>query len=263
MANLSCGQWFCYIWCCVFYFSESAKGSDSEDDFLRQKTKAKAASDSDSDSDIGGKKGKRPSGQKYIFELKLAFLLHSCSLKFKVPLLYCPTENKSAADDLFGEADDISSDSDAEKPPTPGQPLVSICLSSRSLSVLLSLSCVDHPASLIVQSLFFFSSFFLWMFPNLFFSEPLAKPLWADPYYDGSMNHTFLFFLMFSFLLCACVQDTEDGMEGEQAEEEPAPETRIEVEIPKVSTDLGSDLYFVKLPNFLSVEPRSDPWHCQ
>eukprot|EP00063_Salmo_salar_P066239 XP_014041074.1 PREDICTED: RNA polymerase-associated protein LEO1 [Salmo salar] len=45
-------------------------------------------------------------------------------------------------------------------------------------------------------------------------------------------------------------------MEGEQAEEEPVPETRIEVEIPKVSTDLGSDLYFVKLPNFLSVEPR-------
>uniref|UniRef100_A0A3Q2ZIC8 RNA polymerase-associated protein LEO1 n=1 Tax=Kryptolebias marmoratus TaxID=37003 RepID=A0A3Q2ZIC8_KRYMA len=80
---------------------------------------------------------------------------------------------KTAADDLFGEADDISSDSDAEKPPTPGQPL-----------------------------------------------------------------------------------DGEDGMEGEQAEEEPAPETRIEVEIPKVSTDLGSDLYFVKLPNFLSVEPR-------
>lgn len=60
----------------------------------------------------------------------------------------------------------------------------------------------------------------------------------------------------------ACVQDTEDGMEGEQAEEEPAPETRIEVEIPKVSTDLGSDLYFVKLPNFLSVEPRSEPQHC-
>uniref|UniRef100_A0A8K9XEH3 RNA polymerase-associated protein LEO1 n=1 Tax=Oncorhynchus mykiss TaxID=8022 RepID=A0A8K9XEH3_ONCMY len=80
---------------------------------------------------------------------------------------------KPAADDLFGEADDISSDSDAEKPPTPGQPL-----------------------------------------------------------------------------------DQEDGMEGEQAEEEPVPETRIEVEIPKVSTDLGSDLYFVKLPNFLSVEPR-------
>ncbi|CAF99832.1 unnamed protein product, partial [Tetraodon nigroviridis] len=118
--------------------SESAKGSDSEDDFLRQKSKIKVATDSDSDSDIGTKKAKA-----------------------------------AAADDLFGEADDISSDSDAEKPPTPGQPL-----------------------------------------------------------------------------------DTEDGMEGEQAEEEPAPETRIEVEIPKVSTDLGSDLYFVKLPNFLSVEPR-------
>lgn len=51
-------------------------------------------------------------------------------------------------------------------------------------------------------------------------------------------------------------------MEGEQAEEEPAPETRIEVEIPKVSTDLGSDLYFVKLPNFLSVEPRSESSLC-
>ncbi|XP_004543521.1 RNA polymerase-associated protein LEO1 [Maylandia zebra] len=117
--------------------SESAKGSDSEDDFIGRKPKAKAASDSDSDSDAETK------------------------------------PKKAAADDLFGEADDISSDSDAEKPPTPGQPL-----------------------------------------------------------------------------------DAEDGMEGEQAEEEPAPETRIEVEIPKVSTDLGSDLYFVKLPNFLSVEPR-------
>lgn len=52
-------------------------------------------------------------------------------------------------------------------------------------------------------------------------------------------------------------------MEGEQAEEEPAPETRIEVEIPKVSTDLGSDLYFVKLPNFLSVEPRSELVQCR
>ncbi|XP_024151768.1 RNA polymerase-associated protein LEO1 [Oryzias melastigma] len=118
--------------------SESPKGSDSEDDFIRQKTKPKLASDSDSDSDIETKKTK-----------------------------------KTAADDLFGEADDISSESDAEKPPTPGQPL-----------------------------------------------------------------------------------DGDDGMEGEPTEEEPAPETRIEVEIPKVCTDLGSELYFVKLPNFLSVEPR-------
>ncbi|XP_065121156.1 RNA polymerase-associated protein LEO1 [Paramisgurnus dabryanus] len=116
--------------------SGSVKGSDSEDDFTRRKKK-KIPSDSDSDSD-SGTHGKKP-----------------------------------AANDLFGEADDISSDSDAEKPPTPGQPL-----------------------------------------------------------------------------------DGEDGMEGDQPEEEPVPETRIEVEIPKVSTDLGSELFFVKLPNFLSVEPR-------
>lgn len=41
----------------MFSFSESPKGSDSEDDFLRQKSKTKVASDSDSDSDIGTKKG--------------------------------------------------------------------------------------------------------------------------------------------------------------------------------------------------------------
>ncbi|XP_062819517.1 RNA polymerase-associated protein LEO1 isoform X2 [Anolis carolinensis] len=48
----------------------------------------------------------------------------------------------------------------------------------------------------------------------------------------------------------------ENGLNEDQQEEEPVPETRIEVEIPKVNTDLGNDLYFVKLPNFLSVEPR-------
>ncbi|XP_016087448.1 RNA polymerase-associated protein LEO1 [Sinocyclocheilus grahami] len=116
--------------------SESMKGSDSEEEFTFKKKK-KIASDSDSDSDPETS-GKKP-----------------------------------AANDLFGEADDISSDSDAEKPPTPGQPM-----------------------------------------------------------------------------------DAEDGLEGDQPEEEPVPETRIEVEIPKVSTDLGSELFFVKLPNFLSVEPR-------
>lgn len=41
----------------LFTFSESPKGSDSEDDFLRQKSKSNMASDSDSDSDIGTKKG--------------------------------------------------------------------------------------------------------------------------------------------------------------------------------------------------------------
>lgn len=42
-----------------FPFLESAKGSDSEDDFLRQKSKTKVATDSDSDSDIGTKKGEK------------------------------------------------------------------------------------------------------------------------------------------------------------------------------------------------------------
>merc|ERR1712130_913734 len=34
------------------------------------------------------------------------------------------------------------------------------------------------------------------------------------------------------------------------------PETRIDVEVPKIQTDLGRDIHFVKLPNFLSVESR-------
>lgn len=47
-----------------------------------------------------------------------------------------------------------------------------------------------------------------------------------------------------------------DGEEKEKEVEEPIPERRIAVEIPKISVDLGSDLHFVKLPNFLSVETR-------
>jgi len=43
---------------------------------------------------------------------------------------------------------------------------------------------------------------------------------------------------------------------NEEEQEEEAPETRIEVEIPKINTDLGRQLHFVKLPNFLSVETR-------
>ncbi|KAG2470833.1 LEO1 protein, partial [Polypterus senegalus] len=58
------------------------------------------------------------------------------------------------------------------------------------------------------------------------------------------------------FIYSDLKQEKEDGMDVDQQEEESVPETRIEVEIPKVNTDLGSDLYFVKLPNFLSVEPR-------
>lgn len=44
--------------------------------------------------------------------------------------------------------------------------------------------------------------------------------------------------------------------EKENIPDEPPPETRIEVEIPKITTNLGKELHFVKLPNFLSVETR-------
>lgn len=36
-------------------------------------------------------------------------------------------------------------------------------------------------------------------------------------------------------------------------EPEPLPETRIDVEIPRISADLGKEQHFIKLPNFLSV----------
>lgn len=39
-------------------------------------------------------------------------------------------------------------------------------------------------------------------------------------------------------------------------EPEPIPETRIDVEIPRIVTDLGKEIHFVKLPNFLSVDTR-------
>ena len=45
-------------------------------------------------------------------------------------------------------------------------------------------------------------------------------------------------------------------IQEEEEEEEEIPETRIEVEIPKINTSLGKNLFFVKLPNFLSVETR-------
>lgn len=43
--------------------------------------------------------------------------------------------------------------------------------------------------------------------------------------------------------------------EGEGGEEEEVP--RINVEIPRCVANLGADIHFVKLPNFLSVETRS------
>lgn len=39
-------------------------------------------------------------------------------------------------------------------------------------------------------------------------------------------------------------------------EEPELPETRIDVDMPKIWTELGKELHFVKLPNFLSVETR-------
>jgi len=54
--------------------------------------------------------------------------------------------------------------------------------------------------------------------------------------------------------------DTGSPRRGSEPENEepppPPPETRIDVEIPKITTDLGKGIHFVKLPNFLSVEPR-------
>ena len=56
---------------------------------------------------------------------------------------------------------------------------------------------------------------------------------------------------------CPQVPVIRDGEEGEgEEEEEEIPETRIEVEIPKINSNLGRHLHFVKLPNFLSVETR-------
>ena len=42
--------------------------------------------------------------------------------------------------------------------------------------------------------------------------------------------------------------------EGQEDVEEEVP--RINVEIPRCVANLGSDIHFVKLPNFLSVETR-------
>lgn len=52
--------------------------------------------------------------------------------------------------------------------------------------------------------------------------------------------------------------DYEGG--NQDLEQVPEPElTVIDVDIPHSQVDLGSELYYVKLPNFLSVETR---WEC-
>lgn len=48
----------------------------------------------------------------------------------------------------------------------------------------------------------------------------------------------------------------EEKQEQEEDEDEAVQETRIDVEVPKISTNLGNEVHFVKLPNFLSVECR-------
>lgn len=56
-------------------------------------------------------------------------------------------------------------------------------------------------------------------------------------------------------------RSSRDDNEGErkkfqEREKSPIPETRIDVEIPRIASDLGKDIHFVKLPNFLSVDTR-------
>jgi RNA polymerase-associated protein LEO1 len=52
--------------------------------------------------------------------------------------------------------------------------------------------------------------------------------------------------------------DDEQAEQQEQAEpeEEAEPEQVIDIEMPRVKADLGKEIHFVKLPNFLSVEPK-------
>lgn len=47
----------------------------------------------------------------------------------------------------------------------------------------------------------------------------------------------------------------DDG-DDQQEEAVEVPETKINVELPKINVDLGEEQHFVKLPNFLSVETR-------
>lgn len=65
------------------FVSESAKGSDSEDDFIRQKTKKKPASDSDSDSDVGAKKGKKPLDWKHIWNVTILWEMGFAEFLYK------------------------------------------------------------------------------------------------------------------------------------------------------------------------------------
>uniref|UniRef100_T1JUX6 RNA polymerase-associated protein LEO1 n=1 Tax=Tetranychus urticae TaxID=32264 RepID=T1JUX6_TETUR len=58
-------------------------------------------------------------------------------------------------------------------------------------------------------------------------------------------------------------REAAGGEEREEEQPEEIPITRIEVEIPKIPTELGNDIHFVKLPNFLSVDthPYDPSWY--
>lgn len=51
-------------------------------------------------------------------------------------------------------------------------------------------------------------------------------------------------------------RDDNERERRQEREKSPIPETRIDVEIPRIASDLGKDIHFVKLPNFLSVDTR-------
>lgn len=51
-------------------------------------------------------------------------------------------------------------------------------------------------------------------------------------------------------------EDMETGGANEEEQEEVESEQLIDIQIPRVKTDLGKEVHFVKLPNFLSVESR-------
>lgn len=55
---------------------------------------------------------------------------------------------------------------------------------------------------------------------------------------------------------CIYVPLFQDIRKPDEEEEVEIPETRIDVDMPKILTELGKELHFVKLPNFLSVETR-------
>nr|XP_045016500.1 RNA polymerase-associated protein LEO1-like [Jaculus jaculus] len=56
-----------------------------------------------------------------------------------------------------------------------------------------------------------------------------------------------------------CHSDSSQGKRGapqDQQAEESTSESRIEVEIPSINSDLGNELHFVKLPRSLRIEPK-------